>query len=104
MTSKVSERERAPAGASAPKGGTFLERALERALISLDVDVSLSEAEREAAKAALSAALACEIRDMLAAARTPGVAARALAAAQGRPFPRAPAARKTGYFREPDEA
>src|SRR5690348_12632218 len=108
MTSRVSEAGRAAARAvAAPPGrnggGTFLERALERALASLDVDRTLSEAEREAAKAALSAALACEIRDMLAGARSPGAAARALAAAQGRPFPRAERTGKAGYFREPGE-
>jgi len=105
MTSRVSEA--AQAAAAPPHrsgGGTFLERALERALASLDVDRTLTEAEREAAKAALSAALACEIRDMLAGARSPGAAARALAAAQGRPFPRAPSGGKAGYFREPHEA
>jgi hypothetical protein len=105
MTSRNSEAgARVSAGqTAAPRGGTFLERALERALASLDVDRSLSETEREAAKAALSAALACEIRDMLAGARTPATAARALAAAQGRPFARAPGAAKRGYFREPAE-
>jgi hypothetical protein len=101
MTTTV--RQTAAAKAAPPRGGTFLERALERALASLDVDAALSEAEREAAKAALSAALACEIRDMLAGARTPGTAARALAAAQGRPFARAAGVAKRGYFRDPAE-
>jgi hypothetical protein len=96
-------RQTPAASPPSPRGGTFLERALERALSSLDVDASLSEAEREAAKAALSAALACEIRDMLAGAKTPATAAQALAAAQARPFPRARGAAKWGYFRDPAE-
>jgi len=102
MSKSLSEKVR-PAEGPAPRGGTFLERALDRALVSLDVDITLSEAEREAAKAALSAALACEIRDMLAGARSPATAARALAAASARPFARARGAAKRGYFREPSQ-
>jgi hypothetical protein len=100
MSRSLSEKTR-PAEGPAGQGGTFLERALERALLTLDGDASLGPSEREAAKAALAAALACEIRDVLAAARSPGAAARALAAASARPFARAAGATKAGYFREP---
>jgi hypothetical protein len=100
MTRPLSET-RAPGEAQTLQGGTFLERALERALLTLDGDASLTESERDAAKASLAAALACEIRDVLAGARSPGAAARALAAASARPFARAAGASKPGYFREP---
>jgi hypothetical protein len=85
----------------ARSGGTFLERALERALLSLDRDAGLSDVEREAAKSALAAALACEIRDVLTGSGSGAAAARALTAAMSRPFARAAGVARPGYFREP---
>ena len=91
-----------PAEAPVRSGGaTFLERALERALASLDRDVALSDIERDAAKAALAAALACEIRDVLTGTGSRAAAAQALTAAMARPFPRAAGVARPGYFREP---
>src|SRR5260221_898082 len=87
------------------EGWNLLERALERALASLDTDASLTDIERAAAKTALAAALASELRDAVL--RVPPQAEP-----QAEMFSFAPAAVRAspvsrdrpGYFRPPAEA